>query len=256
MAGVGTFTPTVGNQGQDFVGTGSNRLTSSQAASIYGITAQLNQIPVVVKRGGGKPDPKTGHATDQVTNYLHAVVRPQSWTSDQIGSLQQMLMQAGYLKNSPSNPVTPGMYDDATTRAYEAAVLQAAKAQTTTTELLSSQIAQRQAAGIDTGNGTASPVRLTNPADLRAAAIQAGQQLLGMNPDEQFINNFVSSFHAAEVGGQKSAAVGGTYTDAGNPETVAESQLKAQRPNQVKAGAVTQGLTAIDNLIQKTKGNS
>lgn len=101
-------------------------------------------------------------------------------------------------------------------------------------------------AGTSFGSGGLNPINLTDPAQIRQAAIQAAQDALGQSLDEKQLSAFVSKFQNAQMAAQ--TQIGGAVN---SPDLSAEAMSFAQKsnPEAFKQNQRTSYLDALVNLL-------
>lgn len=235
------------NNSSVFAGTGENKMNESQMLAAWGLTSDQASMPVIIKH-------KQGGTAPVLKSVLSILDNLTGQSPGYISSLQQQLMASGYLPQSNSYKTPLGVLDNKTVVGYENLLNDAARSHQTINEFITTASASRKSAGI----GAAGPVSIqkTSPDALREAAITAGQKLLGRNPDEGFIQNFVKTYQAGEASAQSAAAGGGSYTAPASPQEAASAALRQKNPQQVQAFGEEQGMSALDQLIENTKGNA
>ena len=163
--------------------------------------------------------------------------------------LQQMLIRAGYL-----NPraVIVGQWDSTSAAAYAQLLGSANQAgvdwQTALARSLST--ADQTTALSGSARGPLQ-VQLANPDDLKNVAQNVAQTLQGGNLSEEDLNRFVTSYQSMQSGTQTQAyntgLTGGTVTAPPTAAVAAETQIRAEHPDQV-------AVTAFGNRLNDVIG--
>jgi acyl-CoA synthetase (AMP-forming)/AMP-acid ligase II len=170
---------------------------------------------------------KTGSTLEQLAGY----------GPDDIYALQVRLHDAGLLDN-----FTPTQLDKTTRNAFKDLLATSNASMKTWQQTLDDITAV--GGTIDKQDGrTRAPltVELTNPDDLKSVAQKVAQTLYGGNLPEADLERFVNTFHGMESGAQSQAygmaESGGTVVAPPNASVAAESQIRAEHPDQVAATA-------------------
>lgn len=225
-------------------------LTAAQVQALEGIKKRAGVIPVLTKRGtiaagadtygggtnpgpnlpGTPPGPKVPDSYHDYTDVVNSI---ENMDPGQVAQIQQMMLDAHLYSQSyygrSGYSVVPGEIDSGTMAAWKKAVTTAALSRRTVDEVLG------DAAGEATKAGFVAPkigpkVQLTNPEDLRAAALAAGEKVLGRRPDPGFVDNLVASYHTMEADASQPQADGTFVNQPGDPTAFAEHLLRQLYP--------------------------
>lgn len=241
--------------GDAFPGTG---------ADLYaGISKQLEVVPVHI---GGKPPtdfserrgangPGSATAYDSEPNFVTVGKAMQGFYSmdvNGLAALQERLVNAGALD---AGSFVPGQPDPATEKAYAEVVKRAAFSGRTVLDVLAQSEAAVRAAG---GLGALSKraplsIDLTNPADLRRVIESGAEKVYGhANVDETTVQHIIGAVQAQQAAEQRSKYAGaGQVTQAADPSTIAENELRAADP----AAAATQQYRSYADQVFKLLGS-
>lgn len=200
--------------------------------------------------------------TTQTDSYSSLIRKYYGMDRDQRKKLQQDLYDAGYYQGQ-SKPVIDGTTrDNGFFQGYELSLQHSYLQQKPWDQLIEENKADIAAAGgLDPYGGHSGPLQIvtTNPDDLRQAAMEAGQKLAGENPDEEFINNFIASYHSAEITAQQrkysQAITGGTVEAPPAQSAAAEAAMREQHPEKVRGHAEAGGVDTLRSLIQSSGSN-
>jgi len=227
----------VNQQGAVFIGIPAGSQTETILSQRSATSSLQSTYPQFQPFGVQLAQPyKTGTALDQLSGF----------GPEDIYALQLRLHQAGMLDN-----FIPNVLDKATRKAF--------------TELLATANASRQdwATTLDqistvggmsgSGGATRGPlqVELTNPDDLKNIAQNVAQTLYGGNLPEEDLNRFVASYQSMQSGTKtqayNTALTGGTVTAPPTAAVAAETQIRAEHPDQV-------AVTAFGNRLNDVIG--
>lgn len=187
-----------------------------------------------------------------------------------LATLQKRLHAAGLYGGIDPENIVLGVPDEITFKAYQSAVLRAARyydaGQHKTVDDVLDEAAgvyeEVQAASGRSGSGrTRAPlsVDLTSPEDLRAIAQRSATSLIGRALSDGELSRFVSSFHAAQGQAQSAAYntgdAGGTAVAAPSPVAAAETFARQAAPTAAGGQDFLRTFTAFSNILRRRAGS-
>lgn len=187
---------------------------------------------------------------------------PASLPPDQIVSLQKALVSAGILQPGQAQL---GVWDQASTAAYEKVLTAANVAGTDWSTALYNWTARHQANPNSDGRAPLT-VKVSNPDDLKLVFRKAVIDTLGQGWDQAKIDQMVNAYQGVETaaqyqqyaatgsGSQTDPGTGGTVTAPPSPQAFAETQARKEDPTHAQEHDTLGMVDAFNQLVGKWNG--